>query len=148
MTVIFAFLHHLLFVALFVTLTVEMVLLRQPLTVENGRRLLTVDGLYGGFATGVLVIGLLRVFYFEKGFAYYWASHAFLTKFGIFIVVALLSIVPTMEFLRWRKSLREGKVPDVSPEKIKRLRRIMHYELTGLALMLFFAAWMAKGRFF
>jgi len=148
MTVIFAFLHHLLFVALFVTLTVEMVLLRQPLTVENGRRLLTVDGLYGGFATGVLVIGLLRVFYFEKGFAYYWASHAFLTKFGIFIVVALLSIVPTMEFLRWRKSLREGKAPDVSPEKIKKLRRIMHYELTGLALMLFFAAWMAKGRFF
>ncbi len=148
MTVIFAFLHHLFFVALFVTLTIEMVLLRQPLTVENGKRLLTVDGLYGGFAGAVLVVGLLRVFFFEKGFAYYWASHAFLTKFGIFIIVGALSIIPTLEFLRWRKSLREGKVPEVSPETIRKLRRIMHYELTGLALMLLFAAWMAKGRFY
>jgi putative membrane protein len=148
MTVTLAFLHHLFFVALFVTLTIEMVLLRQPLTVENGRRLLTVDGLYGGFAIGVLAIGLLRVFYLEKGFSYYWASHAFLTKMGIFIIVGSLSIIPTMEFLRWRKSLREGKVPEVSPVMIQKLRRIMHYGLTGLALMLFFAAWMAKGRFF
>lgn len=148
MTVTFAFLHHLLFVALFVTLTVEMVLLRQPLTVENGRRLLTVDGVYGAVAGAILVVGLLRVFFFEKGFAYYWASHAFLTKFGIFILVGILSIIPTMEFMRWRKALREGKVPDVAPEKISKLRRIIHWELTGLALMLFFAAWMAKGRFY
>ncbi len=148
MTVTFAFLHHLLFVALFVTLTIEMVLLRQPLTVENGRRLITVDGLYGAFAGGILVVGLLRVFFFEKGFAYYWASHAFLTKFGIFIVVGILSIIPTVEFMRWRKSIRDGKVPDVAPATIRKLRRIMHYELSGLALMLFFAAWMAKGRFY
>lgn len=148
MTVTFAFLHHLLFVALFVTLTIEMVLLRQPLTVENGRRLITVDGLYGAFAGGILVVGLLRVFFFEKGFSYYWASHAFLTKFGIFIVVGILSIIPTVEFMRWRKSIREGKVPDVAPATIRKLRRIMHYELSGLALMLFFAAWMAKGRFY
>lgn len=148
MTVTFAFLHHLLFVALFVTLSIEMVLLRQPLTVENGRRLLTVDGLYGAFAGAILVVGLLRVFFFEKGFSYYWSSHAFLTKFGIFLVVGALSLIPTMEFLRWRKSLREGKVPDVAPAKLLTLRKIMHWELAGLALMLFFAAWMAKGRFY
>ena len=148
MTVTFAFLHHLIFVALFFTLTVEMVLLRQPLTVENGRRLLVVDGAYGALAGAILVVGLLRVFFFEKGFAYYWSSHAFLTKFGIFILVGMLSIIPTMEFMRWRKSLKEGKLPDVAPEKILKLRKIIHWELTGLALMLFFAAWMAKGRFY
>ncbi len=148
MTVIFAFLHHLLFVALFVALSVEMVLLRQTLTLENARRLLTVDGLYGGLAGALLVVGLLRVFFFEKGAAYYWSSHAFLTKFGLFVLVGLLSIVPTMEFLRWRKALREGRVPEVAPERIRRLRSIMHWELIGLALILFFAAWMAKGRFY
>ncbi len=148
MTVIFAFLHHLLFVALFVALSVEMVLLRQTLTLENARRLLTVDGLYGAFAGGLLIVGLLRVFFFEKGAAYYWSSHAFLTKFGLFIIVALLSIVPTIEFLKWRKSLRAGKVPEVDPARIKRLRSIMHWELVGLMLILFFAAWMAKGRFY
>jgi putative membrane protein len=148
MTVTFAFLHHLCFVALFVTLTVEMVLLRQTLTVENARRLLTVDGIYGAFAGALLVIGLLRVFFFEKGFAYYWSSHAFLTKFGLFIIVGILSIIPTMEFLKWRKDLKEGRVPVVDPARIKKLRQIMHWELTGLVLILFFAAWMAKGRFY
>jgi putative membrane protein len=148
MTVTFAFLHHLCFVALFVTLTVEMVLLRQTLTVENARRLLTVDGIYGAFAGALLVIGLLRVFFFEKGFAYYWSSHAFLTKFGLFIIVGILSIIPTMEFMKWRKDLKEGRVPAVDPARIKKLRQIMHWELTGLMLILFFAAWMAKGRFY
>jgi putative membrane protein len=148
MTVTFAFLHHLCFVALFVTLTVEMVLLRQTLTVENARRLLTVDGIYGAFAGALLVIGLLRVFFFEKGFAYYWSSHAFLTKFGLFIIVGVLSVIPTMEFMKWRKDLKEGRVPAVDPARIKKLRQIMHFELTGLVLILFFAAWMAKGRFY
>jgi putative membrane protein len=148
MTVTFAFLHHLCFVALFVTLTVEMVLLRQTLTVENARRLLTVDGIYGAFAAALLVIGLLRVFFFEKGFAYYWSSHAFLTKLGLFIIVGILSIIPTVEFLKWRKDLKEGRVPVVDPARIKKLRQIMHFELTGLVLILFFAAWMAKGRFY
>lgn len=148
MTVTFAFLHHLLFVALFVALSVEMVLLRQTLTLENARRLLTVDSLYGAFAGALLVVGLLRVFFFEKGAAYYWSSHAFLTKFGLFVIVALLSLVPTMEFLKWRKSLRAGTVPEVDPARIRKLRSIMHWELIGLALILFFAAWMAKGRFY
>lgn len=148
MTVTFAFLHHLLFVVLFVTLTVEMVLLRQTLTVENARRLLVVDGVYGAGAGALLVVGLLRVFFFEKGFAYYWANHAFLTKFGLFIIVGILSIVPTVEFMKWRKSLRDGRVPEVGPATIQKLRKIIHWELTGLALILFFAAWMAKGRFY
>ncbi|MBY0531783.1 MAG: DUF2214 family protein [Xanthobacteraceae bacterium] len=148
MTVTFAFLHHLLFVALFVTLSIEMVLLRQTLTIENTRRLLAVDGIYGATAGALLVVGFLRVFFFEKGFAYYWASHAFLTKFGIFVLVGILSIIPTVEFLKWRKSVREGKVPDVAPATIQKLRKIIHWELTGLALILFFAAWMAKGRFY
>jgi len=148
MTVIFAFLHHLLFVALFVALSVEMVLLRQTLTMENARRLLTVDALYGAFAGGLLIVGLVRVFFLEKGAAYYWSNHAFLTKFGLFVIVGLLSIVPTVEFLKWRKILRAGHVPQVDPARIKKLRSILHWELVGLGLILFFAAWMAKGRFY
>jgi hypothetical protein len=65
-----------------------------------------------GAAAGILlVVGLLRVFFFEKGADYYFHSHAFMTKFSIFIAVALLSIVPTLEFLSWRKALRARKTP-------------------------------------
>ncbi len=148
MTVTFAFLHHLCFVALVSLLTIEMVLLRQTLTLENARRLITVDGIYGAFAGALLVIGLLRVFFFEKGFAYYWSSHAFLTKFGLFILVALVSIIPTIEFMKWRKSVKAGQLPQVSEAKLKGLRKIVHWELTGILLILFFAAWAARGRFY
>lgn len=148
MTITFAFLHHLCFVALVSLLTIELVLLRQTLTLENARRLIVVDGIYGAFAGALLVVGLLRVFFFEKGYLYYWTNHAFLTKFGIFVLVALISIVPTMEFMKWRKGVRAGQVPQMSADKVKRLRMIIHAELTGIALILFFAAWMAKGRFY
>ncbi|MBX3520639.1 MAG: DUF2214 family protein [Xanthobacteraceae bacterium] len=147
MTVTFAFLHHLAFVAVFVALSIEMILLRQPLTLENARRLQLYDGVYGAAAGAVLIVGALRVYYFEKGWQYYLANHAFLTKIGIFVIVGLVSIIPTMEFLRWRKDTRAGNVPKVDAAKIARIRKIVHWELVGLMLMLFFAAWMARGAF-
>lgn len=147
MTITFAFLHHVAFVALFVTLGVEMILLRQPLTLESARRLQVYDGIYGAAAGAVLIIGGLRVYFFEKGWYYYLTNHAFLTKMALFIVVGVLSAIPTAEFMRWRKETQAGKVPQVDPAKIQRLRKIVHWELLGLMLMLFFAAWMARGAF-
>jgi putative membrane protein len=147
MTITFAFLHHLAFVALFVTLGVEMILLRQPLTLESARRLQMYDGIYGAAAGAVLIIGGLRVYFFEKGWYYYLTNHAFLTKIAIFLVVGAISAIPTIEFMRWRKETQAGKVPTVDPAKMQRLRKIVHWELVGLMLMLFFAAWMARGAF-
>jgi putative membrane protein len=91
------------------------------------------------------VVGLLRVFYFKKGAEYYWTSHAFLTKFGVFILVGLLSIVPTVEFLSWRKAVKAGKVPQVSEKKLGTVRRLIHIELAGIVVILLAAAIMAKG---
>jgi putative membrane protein len=147
MTITFAFLHHLAFVALFVTLSAEMILLRQPLTLENARRLQMYDGIYGAAAGAVLIIGGLRVYFFEKGWYYYLTNHAFLTKIAIFLIVGAISAIPTIEFLRWRKETRAGRVPAVDAAKMQRIRKIMHWELVGLMLMLFFAAWMARGAF-
>lgn len=147
MTIAFAFLHHLAFVALFVTLAIEMILLRQTLTLESARRLQMIDGIYGAAAGAVLIIGGLRVYFFEKGWYYYLTNHAFLTKIGIFVIVGILSAIPTMEFMRWRKATQAGQVPQVDDGKLQRIRKIVHWELTGLMLMLFFAAWMARGTF-
>jgi len=147
MTITFAFLHHVAFVVLFVTLAVEMILLRQPLTLESARRLQVYDGIYGAAAGAVLIIGGLRVYFFEKGWYYYLTNHAFLTKMALFILVGAISAIPTVEFMRWRKETQAGKVPQVDPAKMQRLRKIVHWELLGLMLMLFFAAWMARGAF-
>jgi len=61
------------------------------------------------------------------------------------VIVALISIVPTVEFLRWRPALKAGQIPAVSAEKIGFIRAIIHYELIGVVLILLCAALMAKG---
>ncbi|MEI5604675.1 DUF2214 family protein, partial [Streptomyces brasiliscabiei] len=63
----------------------------------------------------------------------------------LFILVALLSIVPTIEFLSWREAVQAGQVPAVAAGKLKRIRMIVHIELAAIVLILLFAAMMAKG---
>jgi putative membrane protein len=85
------------------------------------------------------------VFFFEKGAAYYFHSHAFMTKFSVFIVVALLSILPTAEFLSWRKPVKAGQLPVVSERKLRIIRSIIHGELAAVVIILLCAAIMARG---
>src|SRR5690242_4479619 len=122
MSTLFAFFHHVAAFTLVSALAVEFVLIRQELTLANARKLPVVDAVLGGSATLLLIVGLLRVFYFEKGAAYYFSSHAFLTKFAVFIVLAGLSIVPTVEFLSWRKAVNAGQVPVVAARKMRLVR--------------------------
>src|SRR5262252_4749420 len=110
MSTLFAFLHHVAAFTLVSALAVELVLLRQQLTHASARSLPVVDAVLGGSAGLLLIVGVLRVFYFEKGSTYYFSSHAFLTKLAVFIIVAVLSIVPTLEFLSWRKALKAGQL--------------------------------------
>src|SRR5262245_40715081 len=93
----------------FGALAVEFVLIRQELTMAIARRLPIVDAVLGVSAGVLVVIGMLRVFFFEKGAAYYFHSHAFMTKLSIFIAVALLSIIPTIEFLSWAQAGQGGR---------------------------------------
>ncbi len=62
-----------------------------------------------------------------------------------FVLVGLLSIYPTVTFLKWRKPLAQGRVPALDDALNRRLRLVMHAELTLLALMMLSAALMAKG---
>jgi putative membrane protein len=127
MTTLFAFLHHVAAFTLVSALAVELVLLRQELTLAVARRLPIVDAVLGVSAGILLVVGLLRVFYFEKGADYYFHSHAFLTKLSIFIAVGLLSIIPSVEFLSWRKDVRKGQVPAVTEQKLRFLRKVIRH---------------------
>jgi putative membrane protein len=145
MIVLFAFLHHVAAFTLVAAIALELVLLRGELTHFSARRLQVADTILGIAATVLLVAGLARVFWFEKGAAYYFSSHAFLTKFALFIIVGLLSIVPTMEFLSWRKAVQAGEVPAVAAGKLKRVRMLVHIELAAIVLILLCAAIMAKG---
>jgi putative membrane protein len=147
MSTLFAFLHHLAAFTLVAALAIEFILIRMELSLATARRLLIADAVLGASAALVLIAGLLRVFYFEKGATYYFSNHAFLTKLAVFILVAVLSIVPTMEFLSWRKSLNAGQVPQPAAGKLKLVGRFIHIELAGMIIILLAAAMMARGGF-
>jgi putative membrane protein len=145
MSTLFAFLHHLCAFTLVSALAIEFTLLRQELTLSSARRLQVTDLVLGIAAGLLLVIGLLRVFFFEKGAAYYWHSHAFLIKFSLFVIVALLSIIPTREFLSWGSAIRAGQVPVMESSRRKRVAMVIHIELAAVVIILLCAAIMARG---
>jgi putative membrane protein len=145
MSAFFAFLHHIAAFTLVASLAIEFVLLRDELTLKTARKLPVVDAIFGVSAGVLLVVGFLRVFHFEKGATYYFHSWTFIAKIALFVLVGLLSIIPTREFLAWRKATRLGQVPAVTPDRMRRLRSIMHLELAGIVLIILFAAMMAKG---
>jgi putative membrane protein len=99
----------------------------------------------GASAGTLLVVGLLRVFFFEKGAGYYWSSGPFIAKFATFVILALLSIYPTREFLSWRAAVRSGRVPAPDPRRVERIRAALRWELIGILAILLFAALMARG---
>ena len=132
-----AFLHHVAAFALVAGIVVEFVVIRDELTPRTARRLARADMVVGLSAGVLLVVGLLRVFYFEKGAAFYLHNAAFIAKMVLFVAVALLSIYPTIKFLAWRKGIDPAAVPAI--------RRILHLELAGVVLILLCAALMARG---
>ena len=145
MSTLFAFLHHLCAFALVAAVAIEFTLISQELTLASARRLQVTDLVLGIAAGALFVIGLLRVFFFEKGASYYFHSYAFLTKFSLFIVVGLLSIIPTMEFLSWNGALKAGQIPVMDATRRKRVTAVIHSELAAIAIILLCAAIMARG---
>jgi putative membrane protein len=138
MNAFMAFLHHVAAFALVAALVVEFVLIRDELNARTVRRLAVADAVLGISAGLLLVVGLLRVFYFEKGSAFYFGNGAFVVKLILFIALVLLSIYPTVKLIAWRK-----KAPD--PAAVPAIRRILHLELIGVVAILLAAALMAKG---
>ena len=145
MSTLFAFLHHLCAFTLVAAVAIEFTLIRQQLTLESARRLQATDAVLGAAAGALFLIGLLRVFVFEKGADYYFHSYAFLTKFVLFIIIGLLSIIPTMEFLSWREEIKAGEVPVMDAKQRRRVTMIIHSELAAIVVILLCAAIMARG---
>src|SRR5438552_4143853 len=134
MTPFFAFLHHLAAFSLVAALAVEFILIRGEINLGTARKLRLADMVFGLSSGVVLGVGLLRVFYFEKGASYYFHSAPFIAKLSLFAVVGLLSIYPTIEFVSWRKSLKRGQMPALPDRKIASIRSVIHWELSATGI--------------
>jgi putative membrane protein len=137
--------HHLLIFILFAILAVELVWLKRDITREGLSRLAKVDMAFGIVAGLIIIVGVSRVFFGLKGYEYYVESHSFWAKMVAFLIVALLSIKPTLAILAWnRRAAREpGFLPTAA--EISGIRRYLHVEATIFLLIPIFAAAMARG---
>ena len=140
-----AFLHHLSAFTLVASVVYEFIAYRKSLTVEEARRIQRADLAYGISAGVLLVVGLLRVFFFEKGVNFYIHSPFFWVKMTAFLIVGLLSIGPTIRYLRWNKTVKANVAPEIGDNEFKRTRLVLTLEVIGLAVIMFSAAFMARG---
>lgn len=144
-TALMAFLHHLLAFTLTACLVYEFIAYRRNMGIAEIRRIQRVDLAYGISAGLLLVVGLLRVFFFEKGANFYMNNPFFWVKMVAFLAVGVLSIDPTIRYIRWNRTLQQNAVPGISEPEYKRTRTLLWLELIGIAVILLAAPLMARG---
>ena len=142
---ILAYLHISAILALVVFITSEAAISRAEWMNEQVvERLVRVDRIYAIAALAVLLTGLARTGWGIKGTAWYWHQPLLHLKLGLFIAVGLLSIKPTLMFIRWRKTLRAGGgLPGA--DEIRSARRWVMIQAHLIALIPLAAVFLARG---
>jgi len=140
-----AYAHLLTILAMVVFLAAEAALCRPEwLNAHVLERLGRVDLLYGIAAGAVLVTGLARTWLGLKGSAWYWTNPLLHAKLGVFLLIALLSIKPTLDFIRWRRVLKQtGALPDAA--QVRATRRWVMVQAHLLPLIPLAAVFLARG---
>ena len=137
---VLAIVHHLLVFGIFGIVFAEFMVVRPGMSTATIARIGSIDLWYGVFAGAVVIIGFCRAIFAAKGWAYYSHNAFFWAKLATFAAIGLLSVPPTLAFIRWRKS---GTAPD--EVAIGAVRRYLHIELALFMLLPIFAAAMARG---
>jgi putative membrane protein len=142
---ILAYLHFVSIFALFGFLTAEAILIRRALDSGTIRLLGRVDIFYFGAAIAVLVSGFLRLVLGVKGADFYLQSWPIYAKIGLFVVVAVISVAPTLMFIRWRRFLDHDAAWQPPVEEVGKARRLVMIEIHLAALIPIFAVIMSRG---
>ena len=142
---ILAYLHFIAIFMLFAYLVAEWMIIRRPLDGATIRRLGKIDLIYGGVAVLVLITGFLRLVYGAKGADFYLQSWPIYVKVGLFLLIAVISVIPTLAFVRWRRYLDHDPAWQVPPDEQRRMRRLITIELHLAGMIPVFAVIMSRG---
>ncbi len=137
--------HHILVFSLVGVLAAEVAAVRPNMNAGQIAHLDILDTAYGAIAALVIVVGFGRVFYGAKGPDFFLANWVFWAKVGCFMLIALLSVVPTVRVLGWRRRIKADPAFTVPPAEAESVRRFMIGEALLLPLILIFAAMMVRG---
>jgi putative membrane protein len=142
---ILAYLHFTAILAAVVFISSEAALCRVEWMNERVvERLAKVDRIYGISAMAILLTGIARTWWGIKGTSWYWHQWLLHLKLGLFVAVALMSIKPTLMFIRWKRQLAaDGTMP--SPEEVTTARRWVMIQAHIIALIPLAAVFLARG---
>jgi len=141
----FAIGHHVLIFALAGVIAFEVGVVKPGLTAGDVVRVAKADAWYGILAVLILIVGFARANFAAKGWAYYSHNHFFWAKIGTFALVGLLSIQPTVQYISWRRGLKNDPAFMPADGAIKTVRRFLWLEVFFFAWIPIFAAAMARG---
>jgi putative membrane protein len=140
-----AYLHYVAMISIAVILVVEYRVCMPGMTGSRIRLLTRLDLLYMGVALLALGSGAARVVWFGKGAAFYLHNPVFYVKIALFLAVGLISIPPTLQYLRWMRSLNSGAANVAADYQVLRVRRHIFVELILFAFIPLMATFMARG---
>jgi putative membrane protein len=142
---LFAFLHFVAAFGIVATVTVEWLTFSKTPSLAEARRIQLSDFWYGIFAGMILIVGFLRVYYFEKGSEFYFTSPFFRVKLLLFLAAGLLSIYPTVKFIQWRKDTKQNRAPVIGDQEYSRIALALKIEMVLLLGIVLAASLMARG---
>jgi putative membrane protein len=142
---VLAIVHHLLVFVLAGILAFEIGTVSLTMKRDEILRVSRVDIWYGILAGVIIVVGFTRASVAAKGWAYYSVNLFFWAKIGTFLVIGLLSIVPTVAIIRWRRALAADAAFTPSADVVRHVRGHLWAEAILFLLLPIFAAAMARG---
>lgn len=142
---ILAFLHYTAIFMLFGFLVAEAMLFRATLDGKTIRLLGRLDLWYFGSAIAALVTGFLRLVFGAKGPDFYLNAWPIYAKVGLFLVIAVVSVTPTLTFIKWRRALDHDPNWQVPEGERQRMRRFVMGQLHLAAVIPLIAVVMARG---
>ena len=142
---ILAFLHYTAIFMLFGFLVAEAMLFRATLDEKTIRLLGRLDLWYFGSAIAALVTGFLRLVFGARGPDFYLNAWPIYAKVGLFLVIAVVSVTPTLTFIKWRRALDHDPHWQVPEGERQRMRRLVMVQLHLAAAIPLIAVVMARG---
>src|SRR5690554_4834679 len=128
---ILRYLHFISIFAIVGSLVSEHLLLKKNLSRQEIKRLSAIDAVYGLAALSLLAVGLtLWLGGYGKPTSFYSQNWIFHLKIGLFVVIGLLSIYPTVFFMKKRKGN-----PDEIIEVPKSIFWMLRFELLLLFII-------------
>ncbi len=138
--ILIKYLHFICIFAIVSSIVGEHLLLKPQMTRAEIKRLSVLDSVYGAAAIILLAAGFSLWFWVGKPAETYSKNWIFHVKIGLFIIVGLLSIYPTVFINRERKGA-ESDLVDIPPS----IKYMIRLELLLLFIMPLTATLMARG---